>query len=89
MIVYEMKLEGTESQYGQLDQAICTGRMERNSIIKGWIDGQVKSRNDAYSYCKVLSDNPEFPWVSKLNSMARQAQAPESMGINRTVLSKL
>ncbi|MEA5520533.1 transposase, partial [Limnoraphis robusta] len=35
----------------------------------------IKSRNDAYRYCKLLSDNPSFPWVNKLNSMARQAQA--------------
>ena len=75
MIVYEMKLQGTKSQYGQLDEAIRTGRFVRNSIIRAWIDGHVKSRNDAYSYCKVLSDSPEFPWVSRLNSMARQAHA--------------
>lgn len=75
MIVYEMKLEGTESQYRRLDEAIRTGRFVRNSIIRSWMDGQIKSRNDAYSYCKVLSDHPEFPWVSKLNSMARQAHA--------------
>ncbi len=75
MIVYEMKLQGTKSQYRRLDEAIRTGRFVRNSIIKSWMDGQIKSRKDAYSYCKVLSDSPEFPWVSKLNSMARQAQA--------------
>jgi putative transposase len=75
MIIYEMKLQGTQSQYGRLDEAIRTGRFVRNSIIKAWIDGQVKSRNDAYKHCKVLSDNSEFPWVSKLNSMARQAHA--------------
>ncbi|MFZ1027443.1 MAG: transposase [Limnoraphis robusta] len=75
MIVYEMKLQGTEAQYRRLDEAIRTGRFVRNSIIKAWIDGQVKSRNDAYTYCKLLSDNPCFPWVSKLNSMARQAHA--------------
>ena len=75
MLIYEMKLQGTEFQYIRLDEAIRTGRMERNSILRAWMDAQVKSRNDAYSYCKVLSDNPEFPWVSKLNSMARQAHA--------------
>ncbi len=75
MIVYEMKLEGTQSQYMRLDQAIRTGRFVRNSIIKAWMDGHIKSRNDAYSYCKVLSDNLKFPWVSRLNSMARQAHA--------------
>ena len=26
-------------------------------------------------YCKVLADNPNFPWAAKLNSMARQAHA--------------
>lgn len=75
MLIYEMKLEGTNDQYGRLDQAIRTGRFVRNSIIKAWIDGKVKSRNDAYAYCKVLSDNSEFLWVKKLNSQARQAHA--------------
>ncbi|MCG5058085.1 MAG: transposase [Limnoraphis sp. WC205] len=75
MIVYEMKLQGTVAQYRKLDEAIRTGRFVRNSIIKAWINGQVKSRNDAYRYCKLLSDNPDFPWVNKLNSMARQAHA--------------
>ena len=75
MIVYEAKLEGTQQQYGQLDQAIRTGRFVRNSIIRAWLDKQVKSRNEAYKYCKVLSDNPEFPWAKQLNSMARQAHA--------------
>ena len=73
MIVYEAKLEGTQQQYRQLDAAIRTGRFVRNSIIRAWIDKQLKSRNDAYKYCKILADHPEFPWAKKLNSMARQA----------------
>ncbi|MDJ0746470.1 MAG: transposase [Xenococcaceae cyanobacterium MO_167.B27] len=75
MIVFEAKLEGTQEQYGRLDQAIRTGRFVRNSVIRAWLDKEVKSRNDAYKYCKVLADNPEFPWAKKLNSMARQAHA--------------
>ncbi|WP_407659606.1 RNA-guided endonuclease InsQ/TnpB family protein [Limnoraphis robusta] len=75
MLVYEMKLQGTQYQYRKLDEAIRTGRFVRNSIIKAWINGQVQSRNDAYAYCKLLSDNPSFPWVNQLNSMARQAHA--------------
>ncbi|NET42231.1 transposase [Okeania sp. SIO2B3] len=75
MLVYEMKLEGEKVQYEQLDEAIRTGRFVRNSIIKAWIDGQVKSRSDAYKYCKILADNLNFPWAKKLNSMARQAHA--------------
>ena len=63
MIVYEMKLKGTEDQYRRLDEAIRTGRFVRNSIIRAWIDGQrqlgqagvgVKTRNDAYKYGKIL-----------------------------------
>ena len=44
MIVYEFKLEGTKKQYERLDQAIRTGRFVRNSIIRAWMDNQVKSR---------------------------------------------
>ncbi len=73
MLVYEMKLEGTKEQYEKLDEAIRTGRFVRNSILRAWMDGEVKSRNDAYKYCKTLADNPEFPWADKLNSMARGA----------------
>ncbi|MGF1488083.1 MAG: RNA-guided endonuclease InsQ/TnpB family protein, partial [Prochloraceae cyanobacterium] len=75
MIVYESKLEGTKEQYLKLDEAIRTGRFVRNSIIRAWMDNQVKSRNDAYKYCSTLAKNPEFPWAKKLNSMARQAHA--------------
>jgi putative transposase len=75
LIVYESKLEGTQDQYLKLDAAIRTGRFVRNSIIRAWMDGQIHCRNDAYAYCKVLSDRPEFPWATQLNSMARQAHA--------------
>jgi putative transposase len=75
LLIYESKLEGTKNQYEKLDAAIRTGRFVRNSIIRAWMDGHLLSRNDAYAYCKVLSDNPEFPWANQLNSMARQAHA--------------
>ena len=75
MLIYEAKLEGTRDQYSRLDRAIRTGRFVRNSIIRAWMDGDVKSRNDAYKYCKVLADHPEFPWARLLNSQARQAHA--------------
>ena len=70
-----MKLQGNLDQYERLDQAIRTGRFYVNSIIRAWIDGEVKSRNDAYKQCKILADNPEFPWAKQLNSQARQAHA--------------
>ncbi|MCC3405283.1 MAG: transposase [Microcoleus sp. PH2017_10_PVI_O_A] len=73
MIIYESKLEGTQNQYEKLDAAIRTGRFVRNSIIRAWMDNQIKSRNEAYAYCKTLADHPEFPWAKQLNSQARQA----------------
>ncbi len=62
MLVYEMKLEGEKAQYEKLDEAIRTGRFIRNSILRAWMDGEVKSRTySAYKYCTILADNPEFP----------------------------
>ncbi len=75
MLVYEAKLEGNQDQYRRLDEAIRTGLFIRNSCLRFWLDGHGKSRNDLNRYCKVLADNPEFPWAKKLNSMARQAMA--------------
>jgi putative transposase len=75
MLVYEAKLEGRKHQYERLDEAIRTGLFIRNSCLRYWLDGHGKSRHDLNRYCKVLSDNPEFPWARKLNSMARQAMA--------------
>ena len=75
MIVLEAKLEGTSDQYLLLDEAIRTGRFVRNSCLRYWMDNRGVTRNDLSSYCKVLADNPEFPWAKKLNSMARQAMA--------------
>ena len=89
MLIYEMKLEGTKEQYGRLDEAIRTGRFIRNSIIRAWIDREVKSRNEAYKYCKILADNPEFPWAKQLNSQARKSKRRKSMGCNRALLFKL
>jgi putative transposase len=75
MLVFEAKLQGTSDQYGRLDEAIRTGRFVRNMCLRYWLDGHAKHRNDLNKYCKLLADNPEFPWVKKLNSMARQAMA--------------
>lgn len=76
MIVFEAKLQGTSNQYRVIDEMIRTGRFVRNSCLRYWMDNRGVGRLDLNKYCKVLSDNiVEFPWVSKLNSMARQAMA--------------
>ena len=76
MIVLEAKLQGTSDQYRLIDEMIRTGRFVRNSCLRYWMDNRGVGRLDLNKYCKVLSDKVlEFPWVSKLNSMARQAMA--------------
>ena len=75
MLVFEAKLQGQEEQYRALDEALRTARFVRNSCLKYWMENKGVGRYDLNKYCKVLSDNPEFPWVSKLNSMARQSMA--------------
>lgn len=74
-IVYEAKLRGEQAQYQALDEAIRTARFVRNSCLRYWMDTPGKNKYDLNKYTKVLADNPEFPWVKKLNSMVRQAHA--------------
>ena len=75
MLIYECKLKGKPEQYDALDGAIRTGLFVRNSCIRHWMDNKGIGKYDLSSYCKVLADNPEFPWAKQLNSMARQAHA--------------
>ena len=73
MLVFEAKLEGEKQQYERLDEAIRTARFVRNSCIKYWMENKGVGRYSLSAYCKVLAH--EFPWASKLNSMAHQASA--------------
>ena len=75
MLIYEMKLKGNPEQYDALDGAIRTGLFIRNSCLRYWMDNKGIGKYDLNTYCKVLADNPEFPWARQLNSMARQAHA--------------
>ena len=75
MLVFEAKLKGTDEQYRALDEALRTARFVRNMCLKYWMENKGVVRYDLNKYCKVLADNPDFPWVSKLNSMARQSMA--------------
>lgn len=75
MLVFEAKLRGTDGQYRALDEALRTARFVRNSCLKYWMENKGIGRYDLNKYCKVLADNCDFPWVKKLNSMARQSSA--------------
>ncbi|QSJ18672.1 transposase [Nostoc sp. UHCC 0702] len=75
MLVFEAKLEGTKEQYQSLDDAIRTARFVRNACLRYWMDNRDIGRYDLSAYCAVLAADENFPWVDKLNSMARQASA--------------
>ncbi|MBD2611364.1 IS200/IS605 family element transposase accessory protein TnpB [Nostoc punctiforme FACHB-252] len=75
MIVYEAKAEATKEQLLKINEVLRTALFVRNSCLRYWLDGHAKTGFDLNKYTKVLSDNPDFPWVSKLNSTARQSSA--------------
>ncbi|MBD2502635.1 RNA-guided endonuclease InsQ/TnpB family protein [Anabaena azotica] len=75
MLVFEAKLEGLDEQYRKLDEAIRTARFVRNACLRYWMDNKGVGRYDLNKFCAVLAADESFPWVSKLNSMARQSSA--------------
>ena len=75
MLVFEAKLEGTNEQYGKLDEAIRTARFVRNSCVRYWMDNKGIGRYELSAYCAILAADENFPFVANLNSMARQASA--------------
>ncbi|WP_414566467.1 MULTISPECIES: hypothetical protein [unclassified Anabaena] len=66
MIVYEAKAEITREQSLKVNEALRTALFVKNSCLRYWIDGHVKTGYDLNKYTKVLADNPDFPWVKKL-----------------------
>jgi putative transposase len=78
MLILEGKLKGKTDQYEALNQAIRTGQFVQNKCLRLWMDSSKEDKINRFAlnkYCAVLASNPEYPWASKLNSMARQAHA--------------
>lgn len=78
MLVYEFKLKAHKHQFSAIDEAIRIGQFIRNKCLRYWMDAPREEKVNRFSlnkYCKVLTDNPEYPFVAKLNSMARQSMA--------------
>ncbi|MCL6753001.1 transposase [Nostoc sp. CCCryo 231-06] len=73
MLVFEAKLDGQDSQYQLLDEAIRTARFVRNACLRYWMDNRGIGRYELSAYCATLAQ--QFEWAGKLNSMARQASA--------------
>jgi putative transposase len=78
MLVFEFKLTTSLVQKQLIDEAIRASQFVRNSCLRYWMDGEKEDKINRFvlnKYTKVLADNLDFPWVKKLNSMARQASA--------------
>jgi putative transposase len=73
MLVFEFKTYGKATQFQAIDEAIRTTQFIRNKAIRLWMDGFAKSWVELSRHCALLAK--EFPFASKLNSMARQAAA--------------
>ncbi|CCQ57860.1 RNA-guided endonuclease InsQ/TnpB family protein [Crocosphaera watsonii] len=85
MLVVEAKLKnGTLEQYQKLDEAIRTSQFVRNTCVSYWMDNKGITRNDLQKLCSTLAKNKDTPWVTLLNSQARQSAADRAwQSINR------
>ena len=85
MLVVEAKLKnGTLEQYQKLDEAIRTSQFVRNTCVSYWMDNKGITRNDLQKLCSTLAKNKNTPWVTLLNSQARQSAADRAwQSINR------
>jgi putative transposase len=73
MLIFEFKAYGKESQFAAIDGAIRTFQFIQNKSLRLWMDNKDVSKYDLNKYSAVLAK--EFPFVDKLNSMARQSAA--------------
>lgn len=78
MRVIEFKIKATQTQQLAILEAIRTGQFIRNKCLRLWMDSNKEDRVNYASFCKfvtTLSNDTDTPFVSNLNSMARQASA--------------
>src|SRR5690242_10797379 len=72
-LAYEYKLDGTNTQYRAIEEAIRTTQFVRNTCLRLWMDTRGTTRNDLQCSCAELASS--YPWACALNSQARQAAA--------------
>ena len=78
MRVIEFKLKTNSHQEIAIQEAIRVGQFIRNKCLRFWMDSTKEDKVNYATLCRFLTDltqNLEFPFVGKLNSMARQASA--------------
>jgi putative transposase len=78
MGVIEFKLKTNSHQEIAIQEAIRVGQFIRNKCLRFWMDSTKEDKVNYATLCRLtteLSNSPEFSFVGKLNSMARQASA--------------
>src|SRR5581483_6512618 len=73
MLVLEYKVDGSKSQFAAIEEAIRTTQFIRNKCLRLWMDNRGIGKFDLNTYSAQLAK--EYPFASRLNSMARQASA--------------
>jgi putative transposase len=71
--VYEYKVDGTQSQYQAIEEAIRITQFIRNKCVRLWMETRGTNRNALQCYCAQLASSYDFACL--LNSQARQAAA--------------
>ncbi len=78
MRVIEFKVKATQQQQIAILEAIRIGQFIRNKCLRLWMDSNREDKINYASLCRfvtTLSNDTDTPFVSNLNSMARQASA--------------
>jgi putative transposase len=73
MLVFEYKIDGSKKQYAAIEEAIRTAQFIRNKCLRLWMDNRGVGKFNLNTYSAQLAK--EYPFASRLNSMARQASA--------------
>jgi putative transposase len=73
MLINGYKLRANQSQQAAIDEAIRTAQFIRNKALRYWMDSRGVGQYDLQALCSQLAK--EYPFATRLNSMARQAAA--------------
>jgi putative transposase len=73
MLVLEYKVDGSKRQFAAIEEAIRTAQFIRNKCLRLWMDSRGVNKFDLNTYSAQLAK--EYPFASRLNSMARQSSA--------------
>ena len=73
MLILEYKLRTNKAQQAAIDEAIRTTQFVRNKALRLWMDTRGVGQYDLQALCAQLAQ--DFPFATRLNSMARQAAA--------------